>query len=287
MTDETPGTAETFRLGYVPGATPGRWARTWRERLPDVELELVPLNADEAAGALDEGVVDAAILRLPRERARLAAGLSAIPLYEELPVVVVSRDHLLAASEPDELVAPGDLADDVVWLPLDDVLFADGAPVPGRPPAPTSESEGADRGDSVDEAGSRPPTSADAVAWAATGAGITVLPMSLARLHHRKDVTFRVLDGGPVAPVGLAWRTDRTTELVDEMIGIIRGRTVNSSRGRGGAARREAAAAAQQTPKGAAKQAAHRAAAGGSSRSGRSSGRARTSGRPGGRRRRG
>jgi len=284
VTEATPGPAETFRLGYVPGATPGKWARTWRERLPDVELELVPLAADEAVAAIDDGVVDAAILRLPRDRALLGDHLNAIPLYEELPVVVVSRDHLLAASEPEELVTTHDIVDDVVWLPLDDVLFGEGAPVPGRAPASGGTGDG-----TGDDAPTRPPTAADAVAWAATGAGVTVLPMSLARLHHRKDVTQRVLDDGPLAPVGLAWRSDRTTDLVDEMVGIVRGRTVNSSRGRGGAARRDAAAsaAAAQAKKGSGKQAPRRGTqgAGSAGRSGGSTGRPRTSGR-GGRRRR-
>lgn len=281
MTDQTAEPAEIFRLGYVPGATPGKWARTWRERLPDVELELVPVAADAAITALDDGVVDAAILRLPHDRTRLPDGINAIPLYEELPVVVLSRDHLLAATEAEDLVTPDDLVDDVVWLPVDDVLYADGEPVPGRPPAPLPEG--------VDESESRPPSAADAVAWAATGAGVTVLPMSLARLHHRKDVTSRVLDGGPVAPVGLAWRADRTTDLVDEMVGIVRGRTVNSSRGRGGAARRAAAAEAPQAQKGGDKRSRSRETTSGGrpARSdGRSGGRSRTSGR-GSRRRRG
>jgi hypothetical protein len=67
--------------------------------------------------------------------------------------------------------------------------------------------------------------------------GVAVLPMSLARLHRRKDVSYRPLVDGPTAPVGLVWPIDRTTELVEELIGIVRGRTVNSSRGRGGPAR--------------------------------------------------
>jgi DNA-binding transcriptional LysR family regulator len=215
---------ETFRLAYVPGATPGRWARTWRERLPDVRLELVPVEAADAVVALHDGVADAAILRLPVDK----AVLSAIPLYEELPVVVVSRDHLLAATEEDETVTAEDVADDVVWLAHDDVLFAGGdAEPPGRRPEPYDDGSG-----TVVEP-ERPATTADAVAWVASGAGVTVVPMSLARLYHRKDVTYRVLDGGPAAPVGLAWVTDRTTDLVEEMVGIVRGRTANSSRGRG------------------------------------------------------
>jgi DNA-binding transcriptional LysR family regulator len=224
----TPDAGETFRLGYVPGATPGKWARTWRERLPDVPLELVQVEAADAVDALRDGRADAAIARLPVDKATL----SAIPLYEELPVVVVSRDHLLAATTDDETVSPEDLADDVVWLPLDDVLYAapEAPPAPGRRPIAYGDDGEPDPSRDPD----RPATAADAIAWVAAGAGVTIVPMSLARLHHRKDVTSRVLDGGPTAPVGLAWVSDRTTDLVEELVGIVRGRTVNSSRGRGG-----------------------------------------------------
>lgn len=225
----------TFRLGYVPGATPGRWARTWRDRLPEVRLDLVQVEAAGAPAALAERQVDAALLRLPVD----ADVLHAIPLYTELPVVAVSRDHLLAATTEDEVVSADDVADDVVWLPADDVLYPAGEPVPGR--APEAYDDGA--GGVVEP--ERPATAADAIALVATGVGVTVVPMSLARLHHRKDVTYRVLDGGPGAPVGLAWLVDGlpddVRELVEEMIGIVRGRTVNSSRGRGGRDRAEAA----------------------------------------------
>ncbi|WP_318842862.1 LysR substrate-binding domain-containing protein [Myceligenerans pegani] len=239
--------SETFRLAYVPGATPGKWARVWRERLPDVALELVQVDPADAPAALRDGRADAAIARLPVD----TDVFSRIPLYEEIPVVCVHRDHFLAALEPDEAVAPADLADETVWLPRDDVLYrvpgdrlpgsgttagsggsvagaggsgADAAPVavPGRAP--------------VDPDGvplERPATAAGALALVGAAAGITVLPMSLARLHHRKDVVYRPLDDGPTAPVGLVWPIDRTTDLVEEMIGIVRGRTVNSSRGSG------------------------------------------------------
>ncbi|MEN5072902.1 LysR family substrate-binding domain-containing protein, partial [Isoptericola cucumis] len=230
--DDVPGTTTDdgggarFRLGYVPGATPGKWARTWRDRLPDVRLELVLLEAADTAAALVERRVDAAIARLPVD----PDVLHAIPLYTELPVVVVSRDHLLAATTEEEVVTADDLADDVVWLAADDVLYPGGDGVPGR--APEAYDDGA--GGVVEP--DRPATAADAVALVATGAGVTVVPMSLARLHHRKDVTARVLDGGPGAPVGLAWPVDVPEDvapLVEEIVGIVRGRTANSSRGRG------------------------------------------------------
>lgn len=203
-----PEEGERFRLGYVPGATPARWVRTWRDRLPDVPLELVALEPADAAAALRDGRADAAVLRLPVDKDVLAA----IPLYEEQPVVLVSRDHLLAALDEQEEVDVADLAGDVLLQPLDDVVPWDG-PVPGRP------------------AVEAPATTADAVVLVAAGVGVLVVPQSLARLHHRKDVTFRRLTGAPTAPVGLAWVADAHTDLVEEMVGIVRGRTANSSRG--------------------------------------------------------
>ncbi|RPF20041.1 LysR substrate-binding domain-containing protein [Myceligenerans xiligouense] len=221
---------ETFRLAYVPGATPGKWARVWRDRLPDVALELVQVDAADALAALRDGRADIAIARLPVD----TDVFSRIPLYEEAAVVCVHREHLLAALEPEEAVAPADLAEETVWLPQDDVLYQ--GPGDQVPEAARTAAAAVPGREPVDPDGvplERPATAADALAVVGAAAGITVLPMSLARLHHRKDVVYRPLDGGPTAPVGLVWPIDRTTDLVEEMIGIVRGRTVNSSRGRG------------------------------------------------------
>ncbi len=229
--------APRFRLGFVPGATPGKWARTWEQRLPRVPLDLVPVEAAEVVGAVRAGDVDAAIGRLPVDK----DVFHAIELYAELPMVVVSRDHLLAATEESEHVTTADLAEDVLWVPADDVLFTGDRPRPGRSPEAYDDGTGT----LVIPA---PATTAEAIAWAATGSGVVVVPMSLARLHRRKDVVHRVLDDGPEAPVGLVWLRDgltaETGELVEEMVGIVRGRTANSSRGRAGESARASTKAA-------------------------------------------
>ena len=88
--------AGPFRLGAVPGATPGKWIDTWKTRMPRTPLELVPLLVAEQRGAFERGEVDAAIVRLPIDR----DGLHVIPLYEETTVVVCAADsHLTAADE--------------------------------------------------------------------------------------------------------------------------------------------------------------------------------------------
>ena len=54
--------------------------------------------------------------------------------------------------------------------------------------------------------------------------------MSVARLHHRKDVTHRPVTDLPTTKVGLAWLVDNEDERVQAFIGIVRGRTARSSR---------------------------------------------------------
>ncbi|MET8570235.1 LysR family substrate-binding domain-containing protein [Streptomyces sp. NPDC004783] len=195
----------SFRLAYVPGVTPDKWVRIWNERQPDVPLSLTQVPAAEASGVLLGGDADAALVRLPVDR----TVLSAIPLYTETTVVVVPKDHLVTAADE---VTLGDLADEIALHPLDDVLGWERPP--GKP------------------AFERPATTADAVELVAAGIGVLVVPLSLARLHHRKDLTYRPVTDAPGSAVALSWPEDAHTDLVEEFIGIVRGRTVNSTRGR-------------------------------------------------------
>ncbi|GAA3947667.1 LysR family substrate-binding domain-containing protein [Gordonia caeni] len=192
-----------FRLAYVPGVLPAKWVRAFGERRPGVEVELVACPAAEAGALVTSGEVDAAVARPAADEPELAV----IGLYREVPVVVVPKDHLLTAA--DELVC-ADLADQQYLLPLDDVLAWRDRP-----------------GTQIDH---RPETTADAVELVAAGLGVLVVPMSLARLHHRRDLTYRPLADGPVAPVGLLWR-EPTGDLMEEFIGVVRGRRPGSSRG--------------------------------------------------------
>ncbi|MFI8294196.1 LysR family substrate-binding domain-containing protein [Streptomyces sp. NPDC085614] len=195
----------SFRLAYVPGVTPTKWVRIWNERLPEVPLTLVGVPAAEASDMLRARDADAGFVRLPIDR----TDLSAIPLYTETTVVVIPKDHAVAAVEE---ISTADLAEEIVLHPLDDTL--DWERLPGRP------------------ALERPATTADAIELVAAGIGVLVVPQSLARLHHRKDLTYRPVLDAPESRVALSWPEEETTDLVEEFIGIVRGRTVNSSRGR-------------------------------------------------------
>ncbi|MBT2421959.1 LysR family substrate-binding domain-containing protein [Streptomyces sp. ISL-22] len=185
--------------------TPAKWVRIWEERFPDVPLTLHSVTAAEAQDVLRAGDADAGFVRLPVDR----TVFSAIPLYTETTVVVVPKDHIIAAV--DEVTAE-DMADEVVFHPLDDVLGWE------RPPG--------------EPAFERPATTADAVELVAAGVGLLVVPQSLARLHHRRDLTYRPLVDAPQSSVALSWPEDANTDQVEDFIGVVRGRTVNSTRGR-------------------------------------------------------
>jgi DNA-binding transcriptional LysR family regulator len=199
-----PSATAVFRLGYVPGVTPGKWARIWADRRPRVPLELVATTTDEAVELIRTGAVDAALVRLPIDR----TGLHRIPLYTETTVAVVPKDHFVTATEE---ATVADLADEIVLRPRDDAI-----PWPGDRPGRA--------------AASTPATTAEAVALVAAGVGVLVVPQSLARLHHRRDLTYRPLADAPGSGVGLAWPDTGNTELMEEFIGVVRGRTANSTR---------------------------------------------------------
>jgi DNA-binding transcriptional LysR family regulator len=195
----------SFTLAYVPGVTPAKWARVWQDRLPETPLHLVQVTAAEAAGKVRSGEADAALLRLPGDR----EDLHAIPLYTETTVVVFPKDHEFAAAGELSLE---DLKDHVLWQPLDDPLAWDSQP--GQAPV------------------ERPETTADAIELVAAGVGLLVVPQSLARLHHRKDLKYVPLTDAPQSRVAFSFPIrDENPELVEHMIGVVRGRTVNSSRG--------------------------------------------------------
>ncbi len=96
-------------------------------------------------------------------------------------MVVVPTDHLLSAV--DEVTA-ADLDGEPILLPLDDVVAWAGAP-----------------GVQVDH---RPETTKDAIELVAAGIGALIVPQSLARLHHRKDLAYRPIADAPTCPVALA-----------------------------------------------------------------------------------
>ncbi|GER22919.1 LysR family transcriptional regulator [Zafaria cholistanensis] len=188
-----------LKIAFVPGVTPGKWLDRWRDRYPERPLEASVYEGGDPLGLIASGDADLVFVRFPDGTSPASAATHVIPLYEELPVVCAPKDHDVELY--DDAVPLDDLSG-ANFLDLDDYAQAGGAKM--------------------------------ALEVVGTGAGLLVLPMSLARLYHRKDVVYRVLEGAPSTRIGLAWARpqgdDPENPEIEEFIGIVRGRAANSSR---------------------------------------------------------
>ena len=189
-----------LRIGFVTGATPDKWARHWRERRRE-PLELVPVTEAEQLDGVRDGSLDMALVRLPVDR----DGLHCVRLDDEVQVAVASREHLLAAA--DEEVTTNDLVDEQLVRPH---------PSGWRPTAEQLEWP--------------PMTEQEAIETVAAGTGVVILPMSVARLHQRKDVVSRVVSDLEPTTIALVWRVERDDETTQTFVGVTKGRTARSSR---------------------------------------------------------
>jgi DNA-binding transcriptional LysR family regulator len=192
--------AEPLRVAFVTGTTPDKWARAWRDQRRG-RLELVPVTEDEQEGVVRRGEVDLALVRLPVD----TDDLHCVRLYDELPVVVAGRDHLVSAAPE---VTLEDLVDEQLVRPH----------VSGwQPSAPQLDWQ--------------PMSEQEAIETVAAGTGIVLVPMSVARLHQRKDVVHSVVTDLAPTTVALVWRRERDDDTTQAFVGVVKGRTANTSRG--------------------------------------------------------
>lgn len=175
----------------MPGVTPGKWERNWAEWRRYERLPALALELVAESAQLDRLHDGSLDMCLVRGEV-VRDGLHLVRLYEEIEVAVVSQDH--PASVLDEL-STADLAEEVDLLAVYPEL-----------------------------------TPAQAIETAAAGTGYARLPMSVARLHHRKDVVACPLHDLEPIPVGLAWRVERDDDVTQLFVGVVRGRTPRSSR---------------------------------------------------------
>lgn len=216
MTDDAAGPPrEVLRLGAIPGATPDKWAARWHARFPEVRLQVEYFDDVGQLQRLRAGTADVGYLRLP-EGEDLDAVVAdpetfhRVLLYREDPVVCAARDHWIAAAE--ESVTAEDIAEEPLLDPAD---MVDSASLDVHAPRAGVELARAER---------------LAMEVVASGAGLLVLPNSVARMLSRKDVVIRRLEDRPGYAVGLCWLRSADDEIVQEFIGVARGRRAGSER---------------------------------------------------------
>lgn len=185
------GCMTALSIAFVPGVSPAKWVRVWRQRRPDVDLVLMPVTADDVLDVI-EADADMVFARMPVPERADGEQPHAIPLWTETAVVAAPKDSPLADLEE---VTEADLAG---------VTVLDAGPVPADVAA--------------------------ALDLVEANVGVVVLPQSLFRAESRKSLVSRPLAGSPGTRVALVWRDEDASELTEEFIGVVRGRTANSSR---------------------------------------------------------
>lgn len=260
-----------LRVSYVPAIMPGKWFNRWHERFGDrVQLAEVPVReargldslhqdlclidpADNpAAGSAEEGVAVSetpvevsaeatehapierkdvpenpfahmSIVRPDREPASAdGEKYHSIRLYEELPVVILPVDHVLTVLDE---VPVEELAEEFLLQPASDIPAYEEVSRAWRESAGRIVPEGL--------------TDKETIELVAAGVGLYIVPMSIARFYHRKDLTYRPVAGLDTYPVHLVWprapkgepRSEELEALLQDFIGIVRGRTATSERG--------------------------------------------------------
>ena len=252
-----------LRVSYVPAIMPGKWFNRWHERFGDrVQLAEVPVReargldslhqdlclidpalesaaeGENAAEAPAEAVEHApvpvvevpenpfahmSIVRPDREPASTdGEKYHSIRLYEELPVVILPVDHVLTVLDE---VPVEELAEEFLLQPASDIPAYEEVSLAWRESAGRIVPEGLSDKETIE--------------LVAAGVGLYIVPMSIARFYHRKDLTYRPVAGLDTYPVHLVWprapkgepRSEELEALLQDFIGIVRGRTATSERG--------------------------------------------------------
>lgn len=207
-----------LRLGFTRGTAPSKWAKRWRQAVGE-PLELVPF---ETAFGRDPSPIEGEPVDVTLERAmpgEFPEGSAepdrtrhAVRLYTEAVALVVPADHELAGETE---LPVHDLA--LVAL-LDHAHHAPGWPAPDPWADPSW----------------KPEDTAAALALVATGAGAILLPLPLARhLSTKREHAVLPLTGEPELAGSTIWATwdlARDAADVQQLAGIMRGRTARSSR---------------------------------------------------------
>nr|WP_037869972.1 LysR family transcriptional regulator [Streptomyces sp. SPB074] len=196
----SPVGGRTLRLGHAWSAA-GRFTtpllRSWRERRPDVPLEL--LRVDDRTAGLLRGVVDLALLRGPVTE----PGLVAVELYAEPRVAAVPADGVWARRAR---IALGELAGGTLAINT-----VSGSTTPELWPA-----------------GARPVSTLtvgntdDWLAAIAAGLAFGVTARATAAMHAHPGVAFVPLSDAPALSVSLVRRAGREREAVREFVALAR-----------------------------------------------------------------
>lgn len=223
-------TPPPLRLGFARGIAPSKWERRWRAAMPHRALELVPLNmafgrkpglaADcdvvierTAPGAIPEGTSEhGSVVAAHDAESGTAITRHAMFLYTESMGLVVPKGHELAKE-------PAVRMSDIAYVHLLD--HPDHSPEWPKP-EPWADPEW------------MPKNIQATLQLVATNLGAILLPIPLARhlINKKEHVIVPIIADPPLPGTGVwaTWAIGRDGADVQQLAGILRGRTARSSR---------------------------------------------------------
>lgn len=202
-----------MRLGFVRGISPTKWAKRYLSAT-HTPLTLVPVAAAFSPHKQDSLDYDMLLERTAPEAipggTNEGGARRSLRLYDETIALVVPVDHELAGETE---ISEADLS----LIPLiDHPDHAAQWPAPQPWADPTW----------------KPRNARAALALVATGAGAMLLPLPLARHLSSKKEHVLIAVVGDLAPttVWATWQASRDAADIQQLAGILRGRTARSSR---------------------------------------------------------
>ncbi|HWH11106.1 MAG TPA: LysR substrate-binding domain-containing protein [Solirubrobacteraceae bacterium] len=205
-------------VGSAMYATVPEILRAFRERHPDVELQLRPFPTAPQLEALRDGRVDVGFLRPPVQR----AGLEIETIQRETIVVALPTDHPLAGSSA--AIAIGQLRNETFVL----LARTESPGVYDSLALTLSELAGNPR--AVQEADDMQTL----IGLVSAGIGVALVPISVSLLE-RPGVVYRRLSGrAPTVELALAWRSGPVAPVVAAFLAVARALPEGRLSGRSG-----------------------------------------------------
>ncbi|MFV8394163.1 LysR family transcriptional regulator substrate-binding protein [Corynebacterium hindlerae] len=183
--------AQPLAIVFVKGTAPGKWFDRFNERTDYPDL--ITMESDDAFAALIDGRATLALIRLPEPR--LTDDFHKVDLYEETPGITVPKDSELTLLER---ISRADISDEIVNY---------------------------EPGDQVDIQAVR-----DAVQVVAANVGVVIAPRPLLRSISSKQTEHREFSDGTPTQVSLVWRKADDCDMIQDFVGITKGRKATSSR---------------------------------------------------------
>lgn len=209
-------TMNYLKVVFAPGVVPGKWFGRFDERMDRWRIASAP--SDDPLAHVLSGAADIALVRFPGawdgmpgsnvdDAAMERLGVHRVRLYEEQAGIAAPKEHVLSAVGDNEVVSMADIADEMVLY---------------RGVEPQSVRENLD--------------------VVASNVGVVLAPRPLLRGVNRRGVIHRGLSStegtenaestgdSRASAVGLVWLKDRDDDVIQQFVGVCRGRRASSTR---------------------------------------------------------